>query len=84
MEKRKSFFLTWPSILVYVPFIILIVVMMFWVLIAPHPESLVTSVSAMREWAGSMLVSWLIVAVVLNGVYRMLRGKEQGGRHDET
>jgi len=84
VEKRKSFFLTWESILVYVPFIILIVVMMLWVVIAPHPESLVTSVPAMREWAGSMLVSWLIVAVVLGGVYRVLRGKEQGDSHDKT
>ncbi|MGR6837114.1 hypothetical protein [Syntrophomonas erecta] len=77
MENKGNFLLTWPSILVFIPFTLFSVVFMLWVLVAAHPAALHMMVPGLKRWAVTILVIWLGIAVGLVGIYRCLDRRKE-------
>ncbi len=78
MEEKRNFWLTWPSIIVFIPFTLLILVFMLWNIFGSHPEAFYTIIPALKSWAITMLVLWAVIAAAMVSIFRLLDRQEEG------
>ncbi len=72
MQKPTNFWMTWPSLIVFIPFLLIFSFKMLGVLVSAGPPALVTTEVGLRFWIGSSLGGSLLLAVVIYVIYRIL------------
>ncbi|WP_462325699.1 hypothetical protein [Desulfoplanes sp.] len=80
MQKKPNFWMTWPSLIVFIPFLLIFVSKVLGVLIFSGPPSLVTTEAGLRFWTGSFLGGSILLGAVLYVIYRVLTGTQEDGK----
>ncbi|ACX52981.1 hypothetical protein Adeg_1901 [Ammonifex degensii KC4] len=74
MKQGKSFWLTWPVVLVFLPFMLFSVVLLGVAGgIFPHPPELSAITPGVRIWALKTFFFWLGTALVLYATHSVVR-----------
>lgn len=77
MQKPTNFWMTWPSLIVFIPFLLIFSFKVLGVLVFAGPPALVTTEVGLRFWIGSFLGGSLLLAVVIYVIYRVLSGAQE-------
>jgi hypothetical protein len=77
MQKPTNFWMTWPSLIVFIPFLLIFSFKMLGVLVFSGPPALVTTEAGLRFWIGSFLCGSLLLAVLIYAIYRVLCGTQE-------
>lgn len=81
MEDKRKFLLTWPSIIVFIPFTLLSFCFMLWILLGQHPEALQMIIPGVKSWALKISILWIGIAAGLVIIYRLIVRGEEGDQN---
>lgn len=82
MQNKTNFWLTWPSIIVFIPFLLFLAGKLLIIVIFSGPPELVMVRTGLRLWIIYFLAGSVIFGAFLYGLYRLLAGAK-GGKESE-
>lgn len=84
MENKQCFWLTWPAVIVFAPFLLLSLGLCVGLAVTA-PSALGPAAAGARSWLLMALGIWLAGGALLFGIYRGLAGRgEEGERRAEN
>ncbi|MFN2268890.1 MAG: hypothetical protein ABR533_11495 [Desulfonatronovibrio sp.] len=82
MQDKTNFWLTWPSIIIFIPFLLFLGIKLLLAIIFPGPPELVMVRTGLQIWVVSFLAGSAVFGIFLFGLYRLMPGAK-GGRESE-